>query len=117
MPDLKTAFAEVADALGIGATSIVEKDYYVVELLRVLQPLQFESHQLVFAGGTALAKSGIDLNRMSEDVDINLVPGVGFSENSRKQRKTIRKHIVSVIHQSIENSGLFQFDDTFPKRR
>ena len=35
MPDLKTAFAEVADALGIGATSIVEKDYYIVELLRV----------------------------------------------------------------------------------
>ncbi len=116
MPDLKVAFAEVADALGIGSTSIVEKDYYIVELLRVLQPLQFESHQLVFSGGTALAKSGIDLNRMSEDVDINLVPGVGFSKNSRKQRKIIRKRIISVIHQSIENSGLFQFDDMFPKK-
>ena len=28
MPDLTTAFAEAADALGIGATSIVEKDYF-----------------------------------------------------------------------------------------
>ena len=53
MPDLEIAFSEVADALGIGAISIVEKDYYVVELLRVLQPLQFESHKLVFSGGTA----------------------------------------------------------------
>lgn len=44
-------FADVADALGIGATSIVEKDYYVIELLRLLQPLIFETHQLVFAGG------------------------------------------------------------------
>ena len=114
MSDLTTAFAEAADALGIGTTSIVEKDYYVVELLRVLQPLQFESHQLVFAGGTALAKSGIDLNRMSEDVDINLVPRAGFPINSREQRKTIRKRIVSAVHQSIENSDLFLFDDTFP---
>ena len=114
MSDLTTAFTEAADALGIGTTSIVEKDYYVVELLRVLQPLQFESHQLVFAGGTALAKSGIDLNRMSEDVDINLAPRAGFPINSREQRKTIRKRIVSAVHQSIENSDLFLFDDTFP---
>lgn len=32
---------DVADALGIGATSIVEKDYYVVELLRLLESLEF----------------------------------------------------------------------------
>lgn len=115
MPDLETAFAEAADALGIGTISIVEKDYYVVELLRVLQPLQFESHQLVFSGGTALAKSGIDLNRMSEDVDINLVPNVGFANNSLKRRKTIRKGIVSAIQHSIENSNLFRFDAAFPK--
>ena len=74
MPDLRTAFAETADATGIGAISIVEKDYYVIELLRVLQPLRFDFHQLIFSGGTALAKSGIDLNRMSEDANINLVP-------------------------------------------
>ncbi len=115
MPDLKTAFAEAADALGIGAISIVEKDYYVVELLRVLQPLRFDSHQLVFSGGTALAKSGIDLNRMSEDVDINLIPRAGFSKNTRGQRRTIRKQIVSAVCESIEQSDLFQFDDEIPK--
>ena len=82
MPDLEIAFSEVADALGIGAVSIVEKDYYVVELLRVLQPLQLEFHELVFSGGTALAKSGINLNRISEDIDINLVPKSGFSSHS-----------------------------------
>ncbi len=115
MPDLSTAFTEAADALGIGAISIVEKDYYVVELLRILQPLRFDSHQLVFSGGTALAKSGIDLNRMSEDVDINLVPKAGFTDNSREQRKAIRKDIVSIVHQSIAHSDQFQFDDEFPK--
>ena len=53
---------------------------------------------------------------MSEDVDINLVPRTGFFKNSRKQRKTIRKRVVSAVHQSIEKSDLFQFDDKFPKK-
>lgn len=115
MPDLQTAFSEAADALGIGAISIVEKDYYVVELLRVLQPLRFESHQLVFSGGTALAKSGINLNRMSEDVDINLIPKAGFSNHTRKERKTIRKRVASAIQDSIENSNYFRLDGATPK--
>ncbi len=115
MPDLTTTFVEVADALGIGATSIVEKDYYVVELLRLLQPLQFESHRLVCAGGTALAKSSIDLNRMSEDVDTNLVPNAGFLENSRARRMVIRKDVVQAVQETIEGSTLFQFDAAYPK--
>ena len=52
MLDLNEVFLEVADALNIEATSIIEKDYYVVELLRLLQPLKFETHDMVFAGGT-----------------------------------------------------------------
>lgn len=114
MDDLSIVFAEVADALHIGATSIVEKDYYVIELLRLLQPLHFDSHQLVFAGGTALAKAGIRLNRMSEDVDIKLVPQADFLAKSRTQRKFIRKEVIQHITQQIECSALFQFDDQMP---
>ncbi|EOG6956861.1 nucleotidyl transferase AbiEii/AbiGii toxin family protein, partial [Yersinia ruckeri] len=53
MDDLTKLFPDVADALGIESVAIVEKDYYIVELLRLLQPLAFDTHQLVFAGGTA----------------------------------------------------------------
>ena len=52
---------------------------------------------------------------MSEDVDINLVPKAGYSKNSRKQRKSIRKDLVAAVHRSIEHSDLFQFDDKLPK--
>lgn len=58
MADLIKLFPDVADALGIESVAIVEKDYYIVELLRLLQPLAFDTHQLVFAGGTALSKAG-----------------------------------------------------------
>ncbi|MFQ6292754.1 nucleotidyl transferase AbiEii/AbiGii toxin family protein [Yersinia enterocolitica] len=118
MDKLSMIFADVADALGIGATSIVEKDYYVIELLRLLQPLIFETHQLVFAGGTSLAKSGIKLNRMSEDVDIKLIPNPDFLDDthfSRSQRKNTRKEIIEKISDIIIASELFKFDKSYPR--
>lgn len=113
MADLKILFADVADvadALGIGATSIVEKDYYVVELLRVLQPLQFETHDLVFAGGTSLAKANIQLNRMSEDVDIKIVPKPVLMTLSRSKRKDSRKQLIGKVEEKISQSDVFQVE-------
>lgn len=116
MDDLTKLFPDVADALGIESVAIVEKDYYIVELLRLLQPLAFDTHQLVFAGGTALSKAGISLNRMSEDVDIKLVPIAGFSlQYSRNQRKNIRKGIIKTITETIVASGMFSMDEEYPK--
>lgn len=109
MFDLKMLFAEVADALGIGATSIVEKDYYVVELLRLLQALEFETHDLVFAGGTSLAKANIQLNRMSEDVDIKLVPKPQTAL-SRTKAKAVRKQLLQQVQDKISQSDVFQIE-------
>lgn len=50
MDNLTLLFSDVADALGIESAAIVEKDHYIVELLRLLKPLTFDTHQLVFAG-------------------------------------------------------------------
>lgn len=109
MSNLHELFADVADALGIGATSIIEKDYYVVELLRILQPLKFATHDLVFAGGTSLAKANIQLNRMSEDVDIKIVPKQGLVF-SRSKFKSIRKQLLNHIQDVIAQSGIFQIE-------
>lgn len=70
---------------------------------------------MLFAGGTALAKSGIVLNRMSEDVDIKLVPTDTFLSLSRTQRKGIRKEIVQTISHAITATDMFSFDDAHPK--
>jgi len=111
MDNLNTLFSEVADALGIESVAIVEKDHYIVELLALLKPLLFDTHQLVFAGGTALAKSGVALNRMSEDVDIKLVPGADFLALSRSRRKASRKAVIQSITDAITATGMFSVDD------
>ncbi|ELF27563.1 hypothetical protein A31I_03295 [Escherichia coli KTE162] len=111
MPELTSLFPDVADALDIESVAIVEKDYFVVDLLRLLKEIKPETHTLVFAGGTALSKAGISLNRMSEDIDIKLVPTENFMQNSRDKRRKIRKEIVQIITDVIHNSDIFSLDN------
>lgn len=95
-------FVDIADAIGLGNPAIVEKDYYVVQLLQLISVIEFEYHRLVFTGGTALAKSTIKTFRMSEDIDIKLVPNQKWQDLTsrsakRKTRKSIEQYIESLI--------------------
>ena len=105
-------FADVADALGISNPVIVEKDYYAVVLLKELSALHFDDYQLVFSGGTCLTKIHQNTYRMSEDIDIKLVPSseaLGKSHSLQRQnRKIIHKRIVSML----QSSSLFQLVET-----
>lgn len=115
-----TLFADVADALGLGNPAIVEKDFYVVQLLKCIEELSFDTHTLVFSGGTALSKSGIKIYRMSEDVDIKLVPKDYFhklpSNNlKRKARKKLRDEILHLItaDEQFEVESNHQIEDEY----
>lgn len=107
MKKLKQQFLEVSDALALGNPAIIEKDYWIVALLAELEKLTFETHQLVFAGGTALAKSNVKILRMSEDVDIKLIPSKEFDALGRGKKKTARKMLIEQIEQTIEQSQQF----------
>jgi len=107
----ENTFIEVSDALEMGNPAIVEKDYYVVALLKLLSVLSFDTHLMVFSGGTALAKSGIKTYRMSEDVDIKLIPKNVFDElDSRSARKKARKQLYLTIIDTIQKSKLFSVE-------
>ncbi|HHX8288583.1 TPA: nucleotidyl transferase AbiEii/AbiGii toxin family protein [Vibrio diabolicus] len=99
MSKLKNQFLEVSDALELGNPSIAEKDYWVVSLLAMLEGVESEHHQLVFSGGTALAKSNIKILRMSEDVDIKLIPTKEFLDKGpgakRRARKALVEHLIA----------------------
>ncbi|MBO0181286.1 nucleotidyl transferase AbiEii/AbiGii toxin family protein [Vibrio parahaemolyticus] len=110
MNTLKQQFLEVSDALELGNPAIIEKDYWVVALLAELAKVSPEHHQMVFSGGTALAKSNVKILRMSEDVDIKLIPNSAFDELSRAKKKAARKACVNEIEQALTQSGLFNVE-------
>lgn len=52
--------------------AIIEKDYYVTEALRIVAAAAPD--QIIFKGGTSLAKGWNLIQRFSEDIDIFLDP-------------------------------------------
>lgn len=108
-----TLFADVAHAIGLSNPTIVEKDYYVVQLLKIIQSLELPHHQIVFSGGTSLAKSEINTYRMSEDVDLKLVPDDSFHSGlSNSAKKNLRKNIREEIEALIEQSDVFKLEES-----
>ena len=64
----------VADALNLPSSQIVEKDFRVVEALSAIMDAALPAGaRLVFAGGTCLARAHGVVRRMSEDVDLKVV--------------------------------------------
>ena len=53
-------------------TDVLEKDYYVVLILKELAALQAEGLPAYFKGGTALYKALKTTNRFSEDIDLSV---------------------------------------------
>lgn len=51
---------------------VVEKDYYVTQVIQALSTLENDHFKLVFCGGTCLAKAHKVVLRMSEDVDFKI---------------------------------------------
>ena len=117
--DDPSLFADVSDFFGIGNPAIAEKDYYIVQLLKLLCHFDPQYHILVFAGGTALTKADLKLHRMSEDVDIKLVirPDAGeLSGNAmRKERRELRDRLLELIDQheifSVDKESIKTLDE------
>ena len=90
--DLFALCGTTADSMGTDP-AFVEKDFWVVELLRsVVKPLELEpvnnipcSATIIFKGGTSLSKAYDLIKRFSEDVDI-LVKIKGYGANAREKR-------------------------------
>ena len=77
---------------------IVEKDYYVTLILRLLsERLPF----IVFKGGTSLSKCHKAINRFSEDIDITI--DTAISQGQKKKVKEAIEEVSSLLGLSIPN--------------
>ena len=89
----KDLITEVSLELGIDK-SFVEKDYYVVEILKILSLFSSEEVKVEFSGGTSLSKGFKLIKRFSEDIDFT----VQVPENwKRADLHNLREKIIDSI--------------------
>ena len=101
-------FLDIADALGISSPVIVEKDYWATQLLKALSVLQPDGYQFVFSGGTCLAKAHQNTFRMSEDIDIIMVPHDETLALSKNQQRQLRRATHQLVLDTINRSSQFK---------
>ena len=104
---------EVAVPLGSPRAYLLEKDIWVVEVLDALFSASF-GRELVFKGGTSLAKAYAAVRRFSEDVDItrdiraialDLVSGAGADalpptrSQERRWTRMIRERLAAWVRE------------------
>jgi len=79
----KDIIEQAADSSG-RTPAVVEKDYYVTLILKLLSE---QLSQCVFKGGTSLSKGFHVIDRFSEDIDITFNEHIG--ESRRKKLKNV----------------------------
>jgi hypothetical protein len=95
--------------LGLPDPALVEKDWFVIRALAAITAADHGPFQLVFQGGTALSRAHRVIERMSEDIDIEISsegppPGLAL----RRLRESITGELLK--------AG-FNFDPANPEHR
>ena len=95
-------------------SGIILKDYWVTEILRILQSSDY-ADTFIFKGGTSLSKGFNLINRFSEDVDLLLIesPSSGGKKKKRKFQKGIQNLIsgISGLEFDVDNDDNFAADE------
>lgn len=74
-------------------TDVLEKDYYVVLILKEVADKQANGLQAYFKGGTALYKALKSTNRFSEDIDLSVdTRGCKTSQNNKRLENATKKY-------------------------
>lgn len=97
-------FQEASKQLQLPAYAI-EKDWWVVQTLRVIFQMEIGEH-LLFKGGTSLSKAWGLINRFSEDIDLSLNRGfLGFGSGliSKSQVRKLRTTSFEYITEQFNN--------------
>ena len=92
---------ELSTELGI-APAFIEKDYYVVELLKILNEFQTDKFNVFFSGGTSLSKGYGLINRFSEDID--------FMVSSQDDERNIYRNFRKKLWERIDSTGILKVD-------
>jgi len=100
--------------------AIIEKDYYVTEVLRIIAAI--DSTKVIFKGGTSLSKGWNLIERFSEDIDLFLDPIAfepklgkrGIDRELKNIRDAVHRHSAfTFVHEESQTIGGFSRSDSF----
>jgi len=121
-PDFEQAIIRAAEhfrSWGL-RESIIEKDYFVTEALRIIE--QASGSKVIFKGGTSLSKGWNLIQRFSEDIDIFVdptafIPPLGkkaIDRELKKLRDAIENHpALAFVEKESQTIGGFGRNDRF----
>jgi hypothetical protein len=98
----------IADFFGLPGTAAVAKDFFVVRAIAALAAMDATPFDLVFGGGTALARAHRIIRRMSEDVDFKIVPRAAAPVSRSALRRQL-DHLRDRVSVTLKETG-FAFD-------
>jgi len=78
--------------------SFVEKDWFVVQVIKAISTVEYNGFEIIFTGGTALSKAHKLIERFSEDVDFRVLVAEGFG--NRKALSGFRQEVVEGLRQN-----------------
>lgn len=77
--------------------AFIEKDYYVIQLIKLIAAFQSDNFNVSFSGGTSLSKGYGIINRFSEDIDFMVLAN---PEDSRSVYRSFRKELFKRIDET-----------------
>jgi hypothetical protein len=104
----ETLLREVQTFFRLPSVGLVEKDLHVVRAIAALAAIDAAPFDLVFGGGTALARAHRIIRRMSEDVDFKIVPRAAAPVSRSALRRQL-DHLRERVSATLQEAG-FPFD-------
>lgn len=108
----KTLFEKIINITHISTgivPSIIEKDYYVTMILRLITEKSISLGEIVFKGGTSLSKCHKVIDRFSEDIDITFTEHIG-DKRRKKLKYNVMKSLSEELKLPIKNWDFLQSD-------
>jgi predicted nucleotidyltransferase component of viral defense system len=105
----------VADELNL-EDFVIEKDLYVTQAISIISKIAHEFFDIIFQGGTSLAKAHRIIERMSEDCDFRIqFKNIKKKLSKEFKRKTLR-HFRHNLIDTLREKG-FSIEDSHVKVR
>ncbi len=92
----KEEFEEIVVIKKLADPAFAEKDWFVTQVIRTINQVEFEGFHIAFSGGTALAKAYHQIERFSEDIDFVVE---GKDDLNERERSSYKRGLIEKLRQ------------------